>query len=181
MYLSPRNLRTEAILWSQGDIKVFMMIRKVSKVVLSVEQSEGVGARVRRSIGRKEVRFILILASLLLRIWNACCCCCTIIILKCMIIVMHKINCFPAKESGPFLDAGWILYRQTSWFSWSSSPWIWDGKDYVFPSGKEAIISITFTLWINTLLRMEKATLVVKSMQSDEIKWSEWPANITSE
>ncbi|XP_060767252.1 pirin isoform X2 [Neoarius graeffei] len=33
-----------------------MKIRKVSKVVLSVEQSEGVGARVRRSIGRKELR-----------------------------------------------------------------------------------------------------------------------------
>jgi len=32
-----------------------MMMRRVSKVVLSVEQSEGVGARVRRSIGRKEV------------------------------------------------------------------------------------------------------------------------------
>ncbi len=32
------------------------MIRRVTKVVLSVEQSEGVGARVRRSIGRKEVR-----------------------------------------------------------------------------------------------------------------------------
>lgn len=32
--------------------------RKVSKMVLSVEQSEGVGARVRRSIGRKEVGFI---------------------------------------------------------------------------------------------------------------------------
>lgn len=32
------------------------MIRRVAKVVLSVEQSEGVGARVRRSIGRKEVR-----------------------------------------------------------------------------------------------------------------------------
>ncbi|XP_058237584.1 pirin isoform X2 [Hemibagrus wyckioides] len=30
--------------------------RKVSKMVLSVEQSEGVGARVRRSIGRKELR-----------------------------------------------------------------------------------------------------------------------------
>ncbi len=33
-----------------------IMIRRVTKVVLSVEQSEGVGARVRRSIGRKEVR-----------------------------------------------------------------------------------------------------------------------------
>lgn len=32
-----------------------MKVRKVEKVVLSVEQSEGVGARVRRSIGRKEV------------------------------------------------------------------------------------------------------------------------------
>lgn len=32
-----------------------MKTRKVSNVVLSVEQSEGVGARVRRSIGRKEV------------------------------------------------------------------------------------------------------------------------------
>ncbi len=32
------------------------MIRRVTKLVLSVEQSEGVGARVRRSIGRKEVR-----------------------------------------------------------------------------------------------------------------------------
>ncbi|KAG8590675.1 hypothetical protein GDO81_006839 [Engystomops pustulosus] len=30
--------------------------RKVTKVVLSVEQSEGVGARVRRSIGRSELR-----------------------------------------------------------------------------------------------------------------------------
>ncbi|XP_051768108.1 pirin isoform X1 [Ctenopharyngodon idella] len=33
-----------------------MMIRRVSKVILSVEQSEGVGARVRRSIGRKELK-----------------------------------------------------------------------------------------------------------------------------
>ncbi|XP_053312934.1 pirin [Spea bombifrons] len=33
-----------------------MSIRKVVKTVLSVEQSEGVGARVRRSIGRKELR-----------------------------------------------------------------------------------------------------------------------------
>ncbi|XP_039529216.1 pirin [Pimephales promelas] len=33
-----------------------MMMRRVSKVVLSVEQSEGVGARVRRSIGRKELQ-----------------------------------------------------------------------------------------------------------------------------
>lgn len=32
-----------------------MKVRKVEKVVLSVEQSEGVGARVRRSIGRREV------------------------------------------------------------------------------------------------------------------------------
>uniref|UniRef100_A0AAQ6IQQ2 Pirin n=1 Tax=Anabas testudineus TaxID=64144 RepID=A0AAQ6IQQ2_ANATE len=31
-------------------------VRKVEKTVLSVEQSEGVGARVRRSIGRKELR-----------------------------------------------------------------------------------------------------------------------------
>ncbi|KAL4656894.1 pirin [Arapaima gigas] len=33
-----------------------MRIRSVSKTVLSVEQSEGVGAQVRRSIGRKELR-----------------------------------------------------------------------------------------------------------------------------
>lgn len=33
-----------------------MNVRKVEKTVLSVEQSEGVGARVRRSIGRKELR-----------------------------------------------------------------------------------------------------------------------------
>ncbi|XP_048028092.1 pirin [Megalobrama amblycephala] len=32
-----------------------MMIRRVSKVILSVEQAEGVGARVRRSIGRREL------------------------------------------------------------------------------------------------------------------------------
>lgn len=32
-----------------------MNVRRVEKTVLSVEQSEGVGARVRRSIGRKEV------------------------------------------------------------------------------------------------------------------------------
>lgn len=32
--------------------------RKVSKVVLSVAQSEGVGARVRRSIGRNEVGLV---------------------------------------------------------------------------------------------------------------------------
>ena len=32
-----------------------MNVRKVEKTVLSVEQAEGVGARVRRSIGRKEV------------------------------------------------------------------------------------------------------------------------------
>lgn len=31
------------------------MIRRVCKAVLSVEQAEGVGARVRRSIGRREV------------------------------------------------------------------------------------------------------------------------------
>lgn len=34
---------------------VTMNVRKVDRTVLSVEQSEGVGARVRRSIGRKEV------------------------------------------------------------------------------------------------------------------------------
>ncbi|XP_030580977.1 pirin [Archocentrus centrarchus] len=33
-----------------------MNVRKVQKTVLSVEQAEGVGARVRRSIGRKELR-----------------------------------------------------------------------------------------------------------------------------
>ncbi|XP_060890972.1 pirin isoform X2 [Labrus mixtus] len=33
-----------------------MSVRRVEKTVLSVEQSEGVGARVRRSIGRKELR-----------------------------------------------------------------------------------------------------------------------------
>ncbi|KAK2853829.1 hypothetical protein Q5P01_006490 [Channa striata] len=33
-----------------------MNVRKVQRTVLSVEQSEGVGARVRRSIGRKELR-----------------------------------------------------------------------------------------------------------------------------
>uniref|UniRef100_A0A3Q2P8V8 Pirin n=1 Tax=Fundulus heteroclitus TaxID=8078 RepID=A0A3Q2P8V8_FUNHE len=33
-----------------------MNVRKVVKTVLSVEQAEGVGARVRRSIGRKELR-----------------------------------------------------------------------------------------------------------------------------
>uniref|UniRef100_A0A8C5DCA1 Pirin n=1 Tax=Gouania willdenowi TaxID=441366 RepID=A0A8C5DCA1_GOUWI len=33
-----------------------MTTRRVEKIVLSVEQSEGVGARVRRSIGRKELR-----------------------------------------------------------------------------------------------------------------------------
>ncbi|XP_029314126.1 pirin isoform X2 [Cottoperca gobio] len=33
-----------------------MNVRRVEKTVLSVEQSEGVGARVRRSIGRKELR-----------------------------------------------------------------------------------------------------------------------------
>ncbi|XP_035265161.1 pirin isoform X2 [Anguilla anguilla] len=33
-----------------------MQIRRVGKVVLSVEQSEGVGARVRRSIGREQLR-----------------------------------------------------------------------------------------------------------------------------
>lgn len=32
-----------------------MIVRKLLKTVLSVEQAEGVGARVRRSIGRKEV------------------------------------------------------------------------------------------------------------------------------
>uniref|UniRef100_A0A8C1H628 Pirin n=1 Tax=Cyprinus carpio carpio TaxID=630221 RepID=A0A8C1H628_CYPCA len=32
------------------------MIRRVAQVVLSVEQSEGVGARVRRSIGRRELK-----------------------------------------------------------------------------------------------------------------------------
>lgn len=35
-----------------------MDVRRVEKTVLSVEQSEGVGARVRRSIGRKEVFFL---------------------------------------------------------------------------------------------------------------------------
>lgn len=33
-----------------------MNVRRVQKTVLSVEQEEGLGARVRRSIGRKEVR-----------------------------------------------------------------------------------------------------------------------------
>ncbi|XP_034731136.1 pirin [Etheostoma cragini] len=33
-----------------------MIVRRVEKTVLSVEQSEGAGARVRRSIGRKELR-----------------------------------------------------------------------------------------------------------------------------
>lgn len=41
-----------------------MSVRRVEKCVLSVEQSEGVGARVRRSIGRREVS------------WQRCCCCC---------------------------------------------------------------------------------------------------------
>lgn len=36
-----------------------MKARKVEKVVLSVEQSEGVGARVRRSIGRREVGWFI--------------------------------------------------------------------------------------------------------------------------
>lgn len=36
--------------------KLKMDVRKVKTKVLSVEQAEGVGARVRRSIGRKEVR-----------------------------------------------------------------------------------------------------------------------------
>ncbi|XP_061608725.1 pirin isoform X8 [Phyllopteryx taeniolatus] len=36
-----------------------MNVRKVEKTVLSVEQGEGVGARVRRSIGRKEVTYVL--------------------------------------------------------------------------------------------------------------------------
>lgn len=35
---------------------IIIMIRRVCKVVLSVEQSEGVGARVRRSIGRRELK-----------------------------------------------------------------------------------------------------------------------------
>lgn len=34
-----------------------MRIRRVVKTVLSVEQVEGVGAHVRRSIGRKEVSY----------------------------------------------------------------------------------------------------------------------------
>lgn len=38
-----------------------MNVRKVEKTVLSVEQSEGVGARVRRSIGRKEVRLRMLM------------------------------------------------------------------------------------------------------------------------
>uniref|UniRef100_UPI001EAECBD2 pirin-like n=1 Tax=Oncorhynchus gorbuscha TaxID=8017 RepID=UPI001EAECBD2 len=36
-----------------------MRIRRVVKTVLSVEQVEGVGAHVRRSIGRKEVTYVL--------------------------------------------------------------------------------------------------------------------------
>ncbi|KAF6732659.1 Pirin [Oryzias melastigma] len=36
--------------------KLKMDVRKVKKIVLSVEQAEGVGARVRRSIGRPELR-----------------------------------------------------------------------------------------------------------------------------
>ncbi|RVE74342.1 hypothetical protein OJAV_G00021050 [Oryzias javanicus] len=40
----------------RGFEKLKMDVRKVKKIVLSVEQAEGVGARVRRSIGRKELR-----------------------------------------------------------------------------------------------------------------------------
>nr|XP_033806431.1 pirin isoform X2 [Geotrypetes seraphini] len=36
-----------------------MSVRKVTQIVLSKEQSEGVGARVRRSIGRTEVSYLL--------------------------------------------------------------------------------------------------------------------------
>lgn len=46
------------ILRSIVTTKIFpgtMDVRKVQKMVLSVEQAEGVGARVRRSIGRREV------------------------------------------------------------------------------------------------------------------------------
>ncbi|XP_053562052.1 pirin isoform X1 [Bombina bombina] len=41
---------------TEQDTPARMHIRKVVKIVLSVEQSEGVGARVRRSIGRCELR-----------------------------------------------------------------------------------------------------------------------------
>lgn len=52
------RLLTTVFVWVNLPISFFfrtMKVRKVEKVVLSVEQSEGVGARVRRSIGRREV------------------------------------------------------------------------------------------------------------------------------
>lgn len=39
-------------------MKATQALRRVHKTVLSVDQAEGVGARVRRSIGRKEVSLI---------------------------------------------------------------------------------------------------------------------------
>lgn len=74
---------------------------------------------------------------------------------------MQRINlqCFIlAEESRPFLDAGWILCLQTSGFSWSSSPWIWDGKCYFFCISQE---QCSFKVWITTVT--VRVTLLVKS------------------
>ncbi|XP_029314122.1 pirin isoform X1 [Cottoperca gobio] len=56
---SIRRLSTCYLSCCQSQVNLFpgtMNVRRVEKTVLSVEQSEGVGARVRRSIGRKELR-----------------------------------------------------------------------------------------------------------------------------
>ena len=56
--LHPLNSQTNWVFSSAGSVaKMSGTARAIIKKVLSVEQAEGVGARVRRSVGRPEVRY----------------------------------------------------------------------------------------------------------------------------
>lgn len=59
LLINPLIRHTNQTCWIGTQFLSTMKAKTVLKAVLSVEQDEGVGARVRRSVGRPEVRHIL--------------------------------------------------------------------------------------------------------------------------
>lgn len=59
LLINPLIHQTNQTCWIRTQFLSTMKAKTVLKAVLSVEQDEGVGARVRRSVGRPEVRHIL--------------------------------------------------------------------------------------------------------------------------
>lgn len=59
LLINPLIHHTNQTCWIGTQFLSTMKAKTVLKAVLSVEQDEGVGARVRRSVGRPEVRHIL--------------------------------------------------------------------------------------------------------------------------